>query len=282
MSYLTKFHFVCTNPLELELLKECGCRHVLTSYAFIDHFKNRDLSKHRDYFDTVLIDSGAFTAQFQGDIVDIDEYCQFAKDQHDNYDAIAQLDVIGNQIKTVENYRYMIDQGVDWVMPILTGAWDIGLIEMEKYICSDYNYIGVGGSSWWKKYYNDGWVVARQLPTKYKYHGFAKGNYEAFKHGWLYSIDSSTWSFGARAREGMARVKGQNLGVEFGRKGVHGRNNLRYMHSLLKDDFEACGVDIEKVIEGDYRSLLKIIIPIYYRPLFREISKEMFDANFKF
>jgi len=275
--------FVCTNKLEVELLEECGVRHTLISYAFADRVVDKK-AKHgfawiRDKFDTIFVDSGAHSAYTKGQEVDFVEYTDFLKKEREMIDVAAQLDIIGDRERTLENYIRHIDSGTDWVLPIFSGNWEEALVLMEPHLVT--NYIGLGGSVYWKKFYNDGWNVVRNLPNKYDYHGFAKGNYEAFRRGWLYSIDSSSWSFGARGRETSARIKGANLGVKLGRKSNNDRNNLRYVHSLLKDDMEACDIDIEKVIEGDYRTLLKLAIVIYYRPLFREIGGGMFEKNFK-
>ena len=244
------------------------------------NFKTDGLKLHREYFDSVLIDSGAFSAMSVGKTVNIDEYCQFAKDNREYYNLIAQLDEIGDQDKTLKNYLYMVKKGVDWAMPILTGEWDIALRKMEKHALT--NYYGVGGKSFWDKIYKSRWDVVKSLPSKNDYHGFAKGKYEALKNGWFTSIDSSTWSFGARARQSVARLKGQNLLVNFGNRGLHNRNDIRYTHSLLRDEFEACKVNIDDVVAGEYNALLKIAIPIYYRPLFKEIGHRMFEDNFNF
>ena len=281
--YKTKFHFVCTNKLEVALLEECGVRHTLISYAFADRVVDKDaklgFSWIRDKFDTIFVDSGAHSAFTKGKEVDFNEYTDFLKREKECIDVAAQLDIIGDRKRTLENYIRHVDSGTDWVLPIFSGNWEEALTLMEPHLVT--NYIGLGGSVYWKKFHNDGWNIVRNLPNKYDYHGFAKGNIEAFKRGWLYSIDSSSWSFGARGRETAARIKGQNVGVKLGRKSNNERNNLRYVHSLLKDDMEACGVEIENVINGVYRDLLKLAIVIYYRPLFREIGRGMFEQNFK-
>ena len=278
MLFKTKFHFVCTNKLEVELLEECGCRNILISYAFADRvMANKSLSWVRNKFDTIFVDSGAHTAFTQGREVDFDKYNTFLKKEKPNIDVAAQLDIIGNRERTRDNYIRHTKEGTDWVIPILSGHWKMALAMMEKHLVTD--YLGLGGSQYWKTRY-DQWNQVRTLPSKYKYHGFAKGNFEAFKGGWLYSIDSSSWSFGARGRETAARINQENLGISLGRKSKTARNDLRRVLYLLKDDLEATNTDPQLVIDGDYKTLLKIAIVVYYRPLFRECR--MFNENFKF
>ena len=281
-NYITKFHFVCTNKLEVALLEECGVRNILVSYAFADRVVDKDTGFGwlRDKFDTLFVDSGAHSAYTKGEEVDFNAYCDFLKKEKDNIDAAAQLDIIGDRDRTLENYKRHVDEGTDWVLPIFSVNWEEALNMMEPHMVTD--YVGLGGSVFYKDYWNDGWTVIRNLPSKYKYHGFARGYAEALKNGWLYSIDSSSWSFGARGRQTMARLKGVNAGMLLGRKSNNDRNNIRYIHSILRDDFEACGIDVEDVIEGTYRDLLKLAVATYYRPFFREIGGDMFDANFKF
>lgn len=278
LRFRTKFHFVCTNKLEVELLEECGVRNILISYAFANRVQqNKSLSWIRDKFDTIFVDSGAHTAFTQGREVDFNKYNEFLKKERPNIDVAAQLDIIGNRERTQENYIRHTKEGTDWVIPILTGNWKKALVGLEKHLVTD--YLGLGGSQFWKQYF-DGWNHVRTLPKKYKYHGFAKGNIDAFKGGWLYSIDSSSWSFGARGREIAARIHGENVGLLLGKKSATGRNDLRRALLLLKDDMEATGTDREDVIAGDYRTLLKIAIVLFYRPLFRECR--YFEENFKF
>lgn len=285
MRQYTKFHFVCTNKLEVELLEECGVRHTLISYAFANRVTDKNWHKGgsfswiRDKFDTIFVDSGAHTAYTQGKEVDFDDYTGFLKSQRDYIDVAAQLDIIGDQQRTTENYIKHTQTGTDWVIPILTGHWKSALARLEKHLVTD--YLGLGGSKWWSNKGSDGWNHARSMPSKYKYHGFAKGNVDAFYGGWLYSIDSSSWSFGARGRELAARLYKKNVGIKLGRKSKHERIQLNNMYQILKDDFEACNVTLEDVVEGVYRELLKLAIVVYYRPLFREIGQKMFEQNFK-
>lgn len=278
MNYETIFHFVCTNKLEVELLEECHIRHILISYAFANRVtEDGSLAWIRDKFDTIFIDSGAHTAFTKGKEVKFEDYSDFLKREKDNYDIAAQLDIIGNQERTADNYRRHVAEGTEWVLPILTAHWRTALAMLEKDLVT--NYLGLGGSSWWKTKSKDRWNHARSLPTKYKYHGFAMGSTEAFQKGWLYSIDSSSWSFGARGREAAARINKRNLGVKFGKKSISERLTLRRVTESLKDDFDATETDVDDVINGVYRDLLKVAVIIFYRPLFREIG--IFEQNFR-
>lgn len=286
MKQYTKFHFVCTSKISARLLMECGVRHTLVSYAFADRVLDKSwkrggtFSWMRDSFDTIFVDSGAHTAFTQGREVDFDEYSQFLRNQREYIDVAAQLDIIGNQALTTRNYIRHVETGTEWVIPILTGHWKSALVRLEKHLVT--KYLGLGGSKWWANKGSDGWGHARSMPSRYKYHGFAKGNERAFYGGWLYSIDSSSWTFGARGRVTAARLRKSNVPIMLGNKSKHDRQNLRRVYEALKDDFEACNTKYEDVVAGTHRDLLKLAVVTYYRPLFREISPAMFKENFSF
>ena len=271
------FHFVCTNKLEVELLEECGVRNVLISYAFKDRFGNT-FDWIRDKFDKIFLDSGAFTAWKKGKPVDMEEYCDFILKEKGNYDVVAQLDEIGNMQKTIQNYDHMVSKGIDWQLAILQGNWESALAQFEPHLVND--YLGIGSDTYYKKSYRDQYDVVRGLSKKYKFHGFAKGKFEAFKNNWFHSIDSSTWSFGARGRESNCRVKGQNMFAQFGNKGRSDIATLNYIYEWLNEDCDKCQVNYNALVSGDYRTLLKIGVVLYYRPLFRELGKEQFNKNF--
>lgn len=94
--------------------------------------KPRDIREHIDYklwsyyhekkqaiewgSEGQLLDSGAFTAWTKGVEIDIDELIAFIK-LHKPENAI-QLDVIGKEEETWENYRYMTSKGVE-VLPVI-------------------------------------------------------------------------------------------------------------------------------------------------------------------
>ena len=276
---MVNFYFVCSNKLEVDLCEQCGVKHILVSYAFATKvMKDKSLAWMRDKFETILIDSGAHTAFTQGKEVDFDKYSDFLKKERENYTYCAQLDIIGDTQRTIDNYIRHTKEGTDWVMPIVTANWPVHLAKLEKYLVTD--YIAIGGSQWWKRFSKDNWNVVRSLPRKYHYHGFAKGQLEAFRHNWIYSIDSSTWSFGARARQSQAWVRGKQLGLNFGRRGTHDRQDVRRTCEVLKNDLEACKCKVSDYVDGDYKTLLTAGIVLFYRPMFRQFK--IFEKNFYF
>ena len=114
----------------------------------------------------------------------------------------------------------------------------------------------------------------RRLPSKYQYHGLAKGRWVKKN---LYSIDSSTWTSGTRGRKTDV-WKGQS--IYFGEKGrtnssliqLACQKNLIYLNKI--------GLDPKAVVQGDKDALMLAPIALYYMPMFRELG--FYDENFKY
>lgn len=92
----------------VERLKEIGVVHKLYSYA-------NEKKQATEWGKGLMLDSGAFSVMTKGITVDIDELIQYIKDTEP--EVAIQLDVIGDDDKTWDNYLYMKKQ-VD-VVPVI-------------------------------------------------------------------------------------------------------------------------------------------------------------------
>lgn len=273
------YYFVSTNKLESEILKECGVRNSLISYAYMDRF-GYNLSKVRQDFDMLFMDSGAFTAMHTGKKIDRDKYYEEVKKQKDVVDVVAQFDVIGDTEETIKNYKVGQALGIDWMLPIAQGSWVQGIYQFEQLLGKDNcEYFGLG----FEKAKLKGLDIirfAKNLP-RYKYHGFAKAYTELIENKLLWSTDSSSWSFGARARSSPYMTPTGKGGLFFGKIGKDNRIDAHRVCMQNKDDCEACGLNVDDLLEGIDIALYKSAIALYYRPWFRKIGDGMFEKNFK-
>jgi hypothetical protein len=166
---------------------------LLVSYPYFTNdiyaqFKRIDSEDLRLY-----IDSGAFTAWKAGKEIKLDDYCKFIESLPIVPTRYFTLDVIGNYIKTEENYRIMLDRGFNPV-PIFTRGEDVSMID-EYYKTSDLIAIGglVGTLG------NKGFVkgIMKVIGNR-KCHWLGFCNLEFMKYYKPYSADSSSLEDGAR------------------------------------------------------------------------------------
>lgn len=113
----------------------------------------------------------------------------------------------------------------------------------------------------------------RKLPRSFIYHGLAKGRW--MKSDVIESIDSSTWLSGVRGRKTDVY---NSPSITFGRKGRMDLALTRASCEKYKEYLELVGLKIERVLEGDYRALLKIPIALYYMPMFKTLG--VLEENF--
>lgn len=142
----------------------------------------------------LIVDSGAFTAWNVGKEVKLDDYCKFL----DSIECLrpfqaVQLDVIGDPEKTWKNFLIMKQRGYD-VMPVFTRGDSFERCN-EMYSYTD--YIMLGGVSTGAKNTNYvKWFMEQNGDRKVHWLGFCNSDF--VKHYKPFSIDSSSWSSGAR------------------------------------------------------------------------------------
>ena len=164
--------------------------HVLVSYPYMKKKLIEELVKNKDRIN-LLIDSGAFTAWKSGKPIQLDDYCRFLDALPITPWKYFALDVIGDPIKTMENYQTMVKRGYNPI-PVFTPSQDFADIE-EYYKTTD--FIGCGGLT--DKYGSSGLVYLKKIFTYTKGRpihllGFTKP--VIVKHFKPYSCDSSSWT----------------------------------------------------------------------------------------
>lgn len=238
-----KFYFNANNTTQLKALKECGIKNVLISYKYL---KNQlgDIGRN---FDSVIMVAGK--------IDNVDGYYDYVDAHVGDLDMAVQYDVPMDMYKTIKYYEKGIYSGVI-ISPVLTVNYlnHIGQINVapEQYICLGKMAGRIEEEEQIKK-----------LPTIYKLHGLAKGR--LIRHTALASVDSSAWLSGVRGRKTEVF---DSTPLTFGNKGKPDVAMVQRICQKYKDNLDRCGITEKEVANGDYSALLKIVLAVYYIPMF--------------
>jgi len=181
---------------------------VLLSYHY---FKQVDLfALMTKYFGDktpkIFIDSGGFSAATQGVAINLDEYCEFLHKHMPLLHVYANLDEIGDPVKTFERQQAMEANGLKPLPVFHTGEpieW------LRKYIDTGHNYIALGGMvpyardkaklvKWMSACFNVADEYLKSENREIKYHGFGMTNWDLMRAYPWGSVDSSSWASGFR------------------------------------------------------------------------------------
>jgi hypothetical protein len=145
----------------------------------------------------ILIDSGAFSAKTQNEVLDIDKYIEYIEENEDVFDKYFNLDVIGDGDKSFANYLYMRAAGLRPI-PVWHAETDPKFLT-EYLALSDYVAIGAISvmsnertiaslDSIWRDYLtdDDGFPIC-------KVHGFGLTSILIMHRYPWYSVDSTSW-----------------------------------------------------------------------------------------
>jgi len=166
----------------------------LTSYFYIKD-EPEPLERLR-YIPHLFLDSGAFSAhKSKGKIVLMD-YMEFVKKHEKHLDLYANLDVIGDAQKTLDNQFEMEKQGLKPLPTFHYGEnWDY----LKDYINMGYKYIAFGGLV--GKNQRARLLFLKQafsmIPKNVKVHGFGMTSPRLLKLFPWHSADSINWLMGA-------------------------------------------------------------------------------------
>jgi hypothetical protein len=194
-----------------DLLVKGNCPHSLVSYFYIKEQKI-PFSCFDGKFKKVMLDSGAFSADSLNKPISIEEYADFALKNKALFETIINLDVIGDKIKnqnsaelSIKNQQYLESRGLKPI-PVFHQTEDLKYLD---WYAERYDYIGLGGVG---NLRNPKWIgswlykVFKRHPKK-KYHGFAITSPQLIIAFPFYSVDSTSWSIGARYGQVIQRNK---------------------------------------------------------------------------
>lgn len=177
-----------------ELLKQGGVRNRLVSYYYI----KEDLRVLSHQFENQMLDSGAFTAWTKGSTITVEELAQFIKQYGDNFHHYINLDVIGNDIASYENYHKLKKMGINTV-PVFHRLEDWQYL--HKY-CQESDYICIGGCVGFSvkeliPFLDHCFAIIKQYWPK-KIHGLGITSKALMLRYPFYSVDSTSWLGSAR------------------------------------------------------------------------------------
>jgi hypothetical protein len=176
---------------------------VLTSFHY---FRDRDMADFVAQLSTryggdveVFADSGAFSAANLGATICLPDYRAWLTDWRSLITTAATLDVIGDPVATARNTEALEAAGLTVLPTFHVGTpWPV----LEG-LCARYRYVALGGMvPYWRRPKElMRWLVRcfrLAAETRTVFHGFGQTNISTLCALPFYSVDSSSWSTGAR------------------------------------------------------------------------------------
>lgn len=166
---------------------------VLESFADVRMLMDR----YRPVFQSMALDSGAYTEMTTGRPIDLGEYVEFCHEHGRFYDFIASLDSItGGVDANLANWRTMRERGVQAVPTFHQGE----PLDLLKGYCAESQMVALGFQRPIKdarEWLDECFAV---IPSEHLVHGWAMTSYTDYP---FYSVDSRTWFFEVRAPMGV-------------------------------------------------------------------------------
>ncbi len=189
-----KIYFVDTSKPGIINFGNMGVRNFLISYYY-ERENGSLIDTINENFDdaSIFLDSGAYSADSQNTVIDLDEYIEFCRINQDKVDIIANLDILGNGEASKESYDKMTDAGIN-VLPCYHLGEDYDLL---KYYCKKSDYIAIGGQVGLKfnlrKHFNYLQNIFHIIPKEKKVHLFGVTNFKLMMRYMdrVTSVDSS-------------------------------------------------------------------------------------------
>lgn len=231
---------------------------ILLSYYYNTKGTLRNVAKELNSGD-IFLDSGAFSAFTKEASIDLKEYCKYIKKHLDMLTCYAGLDVIGDDKASLKNQHYMEKKGLD---PIPCFHYGEDFKYLQHYI-DNYDYIAIGGliaagnrnmKPFLDKIFSD-YVCDSDGKPKVRIHGFAMTSPVLMARYPWYSVDSSSWNYGARnCFVYFPRMKGGKFDytlrphplVLSTTRTAHLRKNKKREWKQIRSYFESVGLPLGK------------------------------------
>lgn len=217
------------------------------------------------YCNRVFLDSGAWSAYSVGAVLDINKYILFIKENKKYFEAITSLDVIGNEIKSKENFIKMKKEGCDVIPCFHCGE----SFELLKFYADNCNYIGLGGmvNVNYKQRRHFLSKCFQMFPdnSKIKFHGFGVTDIKLLLEFPFYSVDSTALLRSGINRSIFFNGKLVSVGKHFHqKKGDLTRSFIKELSiKYLKKDYS-------DILIGDNNNLQMFLLIILNFKIFSE------------
>lgn len=188
-----------------KILQQAGCKTALYTYLTV---KGRS---HFPLFDDIMLDSGAYSAETQGETIYLDAYIlwlQLNLPKYPQIKAYVNLDDLSDPNKSEQNLLKMQSEGLD-PLPVYHYGEDEKLLDK---MCSKREYVGLGGLAVGTMTSQKLQIFWEHVYKKYpdnKFHFFGVNTMKPFYRYQPYSIDSISWIKMA----GSFQLPGYNRGL---------------------------------------------------------------------
>ena len=156
-----------------------------------------------EYSKEFFLDSGAFTAFTKNVTIKAEDYAEFIHTHKEKITVASSLDAIGDAEESYRLYKRMKELGCD-VIPVFHGREDVSFL--RRYLDEGATYIALGGmvpetNAYIGPWLDDLWSNVLTYPDgkpRVQVHAFGMTILQFIqKYPWR-SVDSSSWSYGAR------------------------------------------------------------------------------------
>jgi hypothetical protein len=243
----------------MESLQTCKVKNVVLSMKY----SYANITKFHSIFKKIFVVSGTNTEP--------ERYYDLLKKHKELYDWAIQFDKLYDMEETIKYYHKEREMGIDWTLPVLQENYINHLsrlhLDSGTYVCL--------GEIHGKLETED---QIRKLPPNLKYHGLAKGRYVT--HARMFeSLDTSGWISAAMSKKCEIWSNNSTNFMFFGNKGRSMIPMLNHACEVHKEYLEICSIDKNKLIEGDYYTLLRAPFALLYMPMCKQlgIMKENFN-----
>jgi hypothetical protein len=244
-----------TDPYLIEIARNVENR--LESYHYL--LLKNTLAELKATGIKVFVDSGAFSAWNLGATIDLNEYCNFLKENmdivkcEDGVFMASVLDGIGDPLLTWQNQMAMEKQGI-YPLPCFHFGED------EQYLdwyLKNYEYITIGGCVGRRTEELIGWldmiwsrhILDKNGKPKRKVHGFGITSIPIMERYPWWSVDSTSWiqiaSFGAILVPGFGTLHVSNTSPNRHEKGAHFNSLSEYEQKHIAKMIKQEGFDLD-------------------------------------
>lgn len=256
---MTNFHFICDNKTQRDVLKECGVKNISVSYKFV----KKDYALYREMFQSLIISPGVGKRNFTS--TEYNEFLQSISPE-ESFNLALQYDEPGETKRTMSYYHEALEQGLDYIVPILCEDYMVHLNYIKPILKSDILALGKGRDieSEDKDY--------EQIQGEYQIHGLSKARWLKFNTPPA-SVDSTTWLNPVKngklmvyLKDGVSEISVRDIKV------------IQEAMEENKDFAEKCNLRISQLATKDHKAFLKAGLALYYMPLFANLN--MLSSNF--
>lgn len=234
---------------------------VLVPFDFYNLKTKTKKIERKEWWSYLFIDSGAFSVSQNNAKIELKNYIKFIKENEDQIDHYASLDVVGDGEQSLENWKVMRKEGL-FPIPVFHDGEPLNIL--KEYIDGGSTYIGLGAVAFKSKksrliFFDR---IFDLFPNRKEvgFHGFGVFDFGFLKRYPWRSIDSSAVS-------ALSRYGHIIIGEEFRKWNISKKRELlkakrgvsEYGEEFIKNKFKQYNLSYEKAIRKDKEGMLERI-----------------------